>query len=145
MVTLLLTMINTAIAQEPLRNDVSIDVGISSGCLLGCINYDRHVSEKIDVGVTVTPVLIFIGGGIYGQYTLHSWGKSALFIEPSAGIIWSILSREILYNASAELGFERTINERLYWKAHLGGGVISYDLDGVDFLPNGRIGVGTRF
>jgi hypothetical protein len=145
MVPLLLLIFNPVMAQEPLRNDASIDIGLSSACLMGCINFDRQISEKLDFGVSVTPLLIFNGGGFYGQYTLSSSEKNLLFIEPSAGIVWSILSREILYGVGVELGYERNINDRLFGSAHLGAELISYDLDSPEFYPNARLGIGSRF
>jgi len=145
MLPMLLLLFNPVLAQEIPRNDISIDFGASAGCFLGCLTYDRQVTEKLDLGLMATALLLFNGGGLYGQYTLHSSEKNNIFIEPSVGIIWSPLSREIFYNGVVSLGLERDFKNSFFYHGHLGGGVLSYDLDSIGFLPDIRLGVGKRF
>lgn len=138
-------LLKPVLAQETPNNDISIDLGVSSGCLLGCFTYDKQLMNKLDLGVMGTAALLFYGGGLYAQYTLLSTDKHLVYIEPSAGIIWSPVSREIFYNGVVSVGYERNLKNNLYCHGHLGGGVISYDLEDINFWPDARLGFGKRF
>ena len=143
MLPLLFLTFHLAQAQEKSTKDISIDVGFSSGCMLGCITYDLQIQEHIDLGLTVTPLVLFNGGGIYGQYTFYSNNNNHVLVEPNIGILWSVLSREVFYGGGVSLGYERELDHRLFLRANLGG-VGLYDLDTWSILPEFRLGIGTR-
>lgn len=142
----LMLALSTATAAS-FPNDVAAEMGVSPACFGLCVSYDRRVSKRFDLGATLSPGLIFNGGGVYGQVGLYSANNNLVFLEPSAGAIWSPLSREIYCNVGMSVGYERTFAKRRFVSGHLGGGLLSYDLSltGMDFLPDLRVGVGKRF
>ncbi len=128
-------------------NDLAAELGLSPACFGVCVSYDRQVSKMLELGATLSPGLLFNGGGVYGQLRLHSTDKNLVFLEPSAGAIWSILPSEVYCNVGVSVGYERTLAKGRFVSGHLGGGLLSYDLSlsGMDFLPDVRVGFGDRF
>ena len=142
---LMLALSTATAASRP--NDVAAELGLSPACFGVCVSYDRRVSKMLALGATLSPGLLFNGGGVYGQLKLHSANKNLFFLEPSAGAIWSLVSRELYCNLGMSVGYERTLAKRRFVSGHLGGGLLSYDLSlsGMDFLPDARVGFGKRF
>jgi len=143
MLTVLLTL-SVAHADESPKNDITIDLGVATGCIGLCLDYDRQVREKLDLGFTITPLLIFDALSLYAQVDVKDTGQNLFFVEPSFGVFWSPLSRELYFGGGLGLGLERSLQKGRFFHAQLGGGVM-YDYGDILPWPDVRVGLGKRF
>ena len=143
MISGLLWVLSTAQADDNIR-DVGLDLGMSLGCFGVCLNYDRQITERVDVGITTTVLIILDTASLYGQLELGELGSSLIYLEPSAGILLSPLSREASMGASLSLGWERSFDQDRFLHIQIGGGAF-HDLDEWIPWPDVRLGLGRRY